>query len=88
MEKYIYLFFGIILGAAIITYIWMSREEKIEKTIKNNQKVFSTDKLDKTMETVVEKINHKISEVKRELTEDEKNEIIEKCLEQNFIMNK
>lgn len=32
---------------------WWANREKIEKTIKNNQKVFSTDKLDKTMATVV-----------------------------------
>ena len=39
------------------------------------------------MESIVNKIKSKISEVKRELTEDEKNEIIENCL-QNHILNK
>ena len=52
-----------------------------------NQKVFSTSKLDTTMETIVNKIKLKINEVKRELTEDEKNEIIENCL-QNHISSK
>lgn len=87
-DKYVYLILGVILGAAIVIYWWANREEKIEKTIMNNQKVFSTDKLDKTMATVVEKIRYKINEVKRDLTEDEKNEIIENCLKQNFITNK
>lgn len=86
-EKYAYLILGIILGAAIVIYWWANREEKIENEIKKNQKVFSTTKLDKTMESIVNRIKSKISEVKRELTEDEKNEIIENCL-QNHILNK
>lgn len=88
MDQYTYLFLGAILGAAIVVFIWMSIEEKIERTIKSNQKVFSTPKLDKTMETIVDKIKFKISQVKRELTEEEKNEIIENCLKQDFIANK
>ena len=88
MDQYTYLFLGAILGAAIVLFIWMSIEEGIEKTIKSNQKVFSTTKLDKTMETIVNKIKFKISQVKRELTEEEKNEIIENCLKDDFIENK
>mgnify|MGYP003295570506 CR=1 FL=1 len=88
MDQYTYLFLGAILGAAIVLFIWMSIEEGIEKTIKSNQKVFSTSKLDKTMETIVNKIKFKISQVKRELTEEEKNEIIENCLKDDFIANK
>ena len=86
-DKYAYLILGVILGAAIVIYWWANREEKIENEIKKNQKVFSTTKLDKTMESIVNRIKSKISEVKRELTEDEKNEIIENCL-QNHILNK
>ena len=85
-EIYIFIL-GVILGAAIVIYWWASREEKIENEIKINQKVFSTSKLDTTMENIVNKIKSKINEVKRELTEDEKNEIIENCL-QNHISNK
>ena len=88
MDQYMYLFLGVILGAAIVIYFWVSREEKIENEIKSNQKVFSTPKLEKTMEAIVEKIKFKISLVKRELTEDEKNEIIENCLKRNFMTNK
>lgn len=86
-DKYVYLILGVILGAAIVIYWWANREEKIENEIKKNQKVFSTTKLDTTMESIVDRIKSKISEVKRELTEDEKNEIIENCL-QNHILNK
>ena len=86
-EKYVYLILGVILGVAIVIYWWANREEKIESEIKMNRKVFSTSKLDTTMETIVNKIKLKISEVKRELTEDEKNEIIENCL-QNHISSK
>lgn len=88
MDQYMYLFLGIILGAAIVIYFWVSREEKIENEIKSNQKVFSTPKLEKTMEAIVEKIKFKISLVKRELTDDEKNEIIENCLKRDFMINK
>lgn len=87
MNQYAYLFLGVLLGSAIVTYLWISREEKIENVIKKNQKVFSTQRLDQTMEAIVDKIKYKISEVKRDLTEDEKNEIIENCL-QNFILDK
>lgn len=86
-DKYVYLILGVILGAAIVIYWWANREENIENEIKKNQKVFSTTKLDTTMESIVDRIKSKISEVKRELTEDEKNEIIENCL-QNHILNK
>ena len=84
MDKYIYLVLGVIFGLAVAIYYMARREEKIEKTIKVNQKVFSTEKLDKTMETVVERIENKINDVKRELTEDEKNEIIVECYKEEF----
>ena len=62
----------------------MNREEKIENRIKLDQKIYSTKLLDITMESVVKKINEKIKEVKRELTEDEKNEIIKECYKEQF----
>lgn len=71
-EVYIYLFLGAILGLTVAIYYMARRKEKIERTIKVNPKVFSIEKLDKTMETVVERIENKINVVKRELTEDEK----------------
>ena len=85
-EKYIFLILGVILGAAIMSYFFCNREEKIERTIIRNQKVFSTKKLDLTMQNVVERIDYKIKEVKRELTEDEKNEIIIQCYKEKFII--
>ena len=83
-DKYIYLILGIILGLGIAIYYFMSREEKIEKKIIINQKVYSTEKLDATMKKVVDKINVGIKEMKRELTEEEKNEIIVECYKENF----
>ena len=85
-EKYIFLILGVILAAAIMLYFFCNREEKIERTIIRNQKVFSTKKLDLTMQNVVERIDYKIKEVKRELTEDEKNEIIIQCYKEKFII--
>ena len=88
MDQYTYLFLGIILGASIVAFIWMNIEEKIEMSIKCSQKVFSTPKFEKTLQTIGDKIKYKICQVKRELTEDEKNEIIENCLKDDFIVNK
>lgn len=86
MDKYIFFILGIILGLAIAIYFYASREEKIEKTIKNNQKRFSTNKLDKAMEKVVEIIENRIHELQRELTEDEKNDIIMQCCKKEFFL--
>ena len=84
MNQYAYFSLGILLGLAIAIYFWVDREEIIERRIKRDQKLFSTEKLDKTMETVVNRINEKIKEFKRELTEDEKNEIIVQCYKEKF----
>ena len=83
-DKYIYLFLGLLLGLLIAIYYFITREEKIEKKIKINQKMYSTEKLDETMKKVVDRINITVKEVKRELTEEEKNEIIIKCYKENF----
>lgn len=79
-----YFALGIVLGISLAVYYFMNREEKIEKRIKLDQKIYSTQRLDTTMESVVENINKKIKELKRELTEDEKNEIIEQCYKEKF----
>ena len=83
-ENYIYLFIGIILGVLISLYYFISREEKIEKKIMTNQKMYSTKKLDETMKKVVDKINSAMKQTKKELTEEEKNEIIIECYKENF----
>ena len=72
MNQYTYFALGIVLGISLAVYYFMNREEKIESQIKFDQKIYSTKLLDITMESVVNKINEKIKEVKRELTEDEK----------------
>ena len=86
MNQYAYFILGTLLGLAIAIYFWVDREEKIERRIKRDQKLFSTEKLDMTMETVVNRINEKIKEFKRELTEDEKNEIIVQCYKEKFYL--
>lgn len=84
MNQYTYFALGIVLGISLAVYYFMNREEKIESRIKLDQKICSTKLLDITMESVVKKINEKIKEVKRELTEDEKNEIIKECYKEQF----
>lgn len=84
MNQYTYFALGIVLGISLAVYYFMNREEKIESRIKLDQEIYSTKLLDITMESVVKKINEKIKEVKRELTEDEKNEIIKECYKEQF----
>ena len=84
MNQYTYFALGMILGISLAVYYFMNREEKIEKRIKLDHKMYSTKKLDITMESVVENINMKIKELKRELTEEEKDEIIEQCYKDKF----
>lgn len=85
MNQYTYFALGIVLGISLAVYYFMNREEKIEKRIVLDQQIYSTLKLDKTMENVVDKINLKIKEFKRELTEEEKNEIIKQCYQEKFL---
>ena len=85
MNQYTYFALGIVLGISLAVYYFMNREEKIEKRIVLDQQIYSTPKLDKTMVFVVDKINLKIKEFKRELTEEEKNEIIKQCYQEKFL---
>ncbi len=84
MEKYYWLILGTILGLSIAVYFFVSREEQREETIEVTRKVFSTKQLDNTMKLVVDRIKLKITKVERELTEEEKNEIIKQCCKENF----
>ena len=84
MNQYTYFALGIVLGISLAVYYFMNREEKIESQIKLDQKIYFTKRLNTAMENVVENINKKIKELKRELTEDEKNEIIEQCYKEKF----
>ena len=85
MNQYIYFALGIVLGISLAVYYFMNREEKIESQIKLDQKIYSTKQLDTTMENVIDKINLKIKEFKRELTDEEKNEIIKQCYQEKFL---
>jgi len=87
LDKYTYLVLGVMLGAAIVVYWWIGREQRIEREIQANQEVFSTSKLDTTMQEIVEKIKIQMRFLKRKLTEDEKNEIIENCIKRSFDTN-
>lgn len=87
MNQYIYFGLGIILGLSIAVYYFLSRDEKIENRIKLDQMIYSTKKLDVTMEKIVNRINLVANEKKRQLTEDEKNDIIVQCYKDNFKLN-
>lgn len=80
MDIYTYFILGIILGLALATYFYLGREEKIEKVIQSNKRIFSSKKLDMALENAVNLISNTIQEKKRELTEEEKDNIIFDCL--------
>lgn len=80
MNIYVYFILGIILGLALATYLYLGREERIEKVIESNKRIFSSKKLDLALENAVNVISDTIQEKKRELTEEEKDNIIFDCL--------
>lgn len=82
MEKYIFLLLGVVLGVAISLYVYAVKKERIFKKIKNNQANYSTKKLDIALEMAIQQMQRKMTMVGRALTEDEKNEIIFKCLKE------
>ena len=84
MEKYIYFIVGIVLGGLIVLYYYLDREERITRTILSNQKVYSTKKLNAAMQTVVDRIRIKKNEVKRDLTEEEKDDIVIQSYKDTF----
>lgn len=79
MGIYTYFILGIILGLAIGIYFIADREEKIQKEIEIQQRIFSTKKLDSALEKAVEIMKSRISNLNRELTEEEKDKIIYDC---------
>lgn len=83
MSTHHYFILGMILGIAISLYIFGSREEKIQKEIKINQRLFSTKKLNNALEKAVNLMQSQIKSLNRELTEEEKDNIIYKCYIEN-----
>ena len=88
MSNLAYFGLGILLGLGISIYYMVSREEKIEKRMLLSRQIYTTKKLNQTMESVIEKISGDVERLKRELTEEEKNEIIMQCYNQKFMLNK
>jgi len=84
MSVYQYFILGILLGIGISLYIFANREEKINKEIIMNKRLFSSKKLDKSLEKAVNLMRLQIQSLNRELTEEEKDNIIYKCCLENF----
>jgi Flp pilus assembly protein TadB len=76
---YTYFVLGIVLGLAIGAYYMADREEKIQKEIAMQQRIFSTKKLDKALDKAVGIMKSRIDTLNRELTEEEKDRIIYDC---------
>lgn len=79
LEIYAYFILGIILGLAIAVYIFVDREEKIQKEIELQQRIFSTRKLNEALDKAVKIMQSRIATLNRELTEEEKDNIIYDC---------
>lgn len=79
MGIYGYFVLGIILGLAIGIYYIADREERIQKEIELQQRIFSTKKLDMALEKAVDIMKSRIKNLDRELTEEEKDKIIYDC---------
>jgi len=80
MENYAYLAIGIVMGIAISVYVVSSMNEKARKEIETNRRIFSSKLVESALDRAVDQIEMLISQNKRELSEDEKNEIIFDCL--------
>ena len=79
MDIYAYFILGTVLGLAIGVYYIADREEKIQKEIEIQQRIFSTKKLDTALEKAVDIMKSRIKNLNRELTEEEKDKIIYDC---------
>lgn len=86
MEQYIYFILGIILGLSIALYIYADRKEKLQKQLDMDKRLFSTEKLDRALEKAVEGMQKNMKQIKRELTEEEKNEILSNCLKEESLV--
>lgn len=80
------LIIGFILGVAVSVYIWASHSEKKDKKIELNRVLFSSKKLEQIINSSSELISNKVATLKRQLTEEEKNEIIAKCCKDEFCL--
>lgn len=87
MEKYIFMILGIILGIAISLFYYGDRKEKTIKKLNEEQKLFSTKKLDIALEKAVDEMQEKMKIWNRALTEEEKNRIIFSYLNKEDTIN-
>ena len=84
MEQYIYFILGIVLGLSIALYLYADRKEKLQKQFDLDKRLFSTEKLDKALEKAVKDMQTNMKHLRRELTEEEKNQILLDCLKEEY----
>ena len=76
MEKYLFMFLGVILGVAISLYVYGEKRERYARRIKSDREYFSTKRLDEALDKAVKRMQLEMKALGRKLTEEEKNEII------------
>ena len=86
-QQYIYFILGIVLGLSIALYIYGDRREKLKKQFDTDKRLFSTEKLDRALKNAVEGMQRNMKQIKRELTEEEKNQIISDCLKEESLVD-
>lgn len=70
-----YFILGVIFTGAVVIYIFLKNEEKKDARIKR----LTSKRLENLLEQTTIKIGEKQNELKRTLTEEEKNIILDKC---------
>lgn len=70
-----YFILGVIFTGAVALYIFLKNEEKKDARIKR----LTSKRLERLLEQTAMKIGEKQNELKRTLTEEEKNIILDKC---------
>lgn len=75
MDIYTYFILGIILGVSIAVYFYERNKERAYY----NSSIFISERLKRALDDSAKIIYNKIIEQKRELTEEEKDEIIREC---------
>lgn len=85
-QQYIYFILGLVLGISIALYIYGDKKEKLQKQFNIDKRLFSTEKLDRALKKAVEGMQRHMKQEKRELTEEEKNEIISNCLKEETLV--
>lgn len=87
MNQYVYFALGILLGIGISVYVYCIKEEKKQEMVKFIKRIFTTQKFNMIYNQTMINIIKKMEELERELTDEEKDEIIQQCFKEYYNSN-